>query len=81
MALFLIQLSKPDSLVGCDAGVNNFLDIPVHDFIQLIQRQVNPVVGYASLREIIGADFLLAVACSNLAAARLGFCILLFLEL
>ena len=60
-------------LVGSNAGIQYFLDIPIHNLIQLIQRQVYPMIRHPSLREVIRPDFLRAVARANLAAAQLRF--------
>ena len=37
--LFFIHLSQLGCLVGCDAGINDFLDISIHDFIQFVYSE------------------------------------------
>ena len=77
----ILKAAQLRRLVGCNAGVHNLLDVPVHHFVQLIQRQVNPVVRHAALGEIISPDFLRAVPCANLAAPCFGFRVMLLLAL
>ena len=44
----------------------------LHDFVELVERQIDAVVGDAALREIIGADALRAVAGADLLASVRG---------
>ena len=62
----------PFRLICRRQAVNRFGEVPVHDEIQLVQGQADPVIGHASLREIIGADPFTAVAGPHLALAVLG---------
>jgi tetratricopeptide (TPR) repeat protein len=60
--------------------IQELIQVPVHDLVQLVERQVDPVVGHAPLREVVSADALRAVAASDLQAARLRLgALLLFL--
>ena len=43
---------------------------PGHDLIELVERQVDAVIGHAALREVVGADALRAVARAHLRRAR-----------
>ena len=43
-------------LVGSGQGVDDFVDVPVHDGIDPVQGQTDPVVSDPALGEIIGAD-------------------------
>lgn len=79
-SLRLIQFTQPYRLVSRNAGINNLLNISIHNLIQLIQSQINPVIGYTSLWEIVRPDFLRAVAGADLAAACLGLRVLFFLQ-
>ena len=53
-------------------GVEQLVQIARHHRFQPVQRQVDAVVGHASLREVVGADALGAVAAADLQAARGG---------
>ena len=77
--LIFIHLRKFCRLVRRDTGVNNLLDISVHNLIQLIQCQIDPVIRYASLREIVSPYLLGTVSRSYLASAKLRFRIVGFL--
>ena len=57
----------------CNTCINDFLDIPVHDLVQLVQGQVDTVVGHTTLREIVGTDLLGTVPGTDLASS--GFCL------
>ena len=39
-------------------GLDQFLDVAVHHGVELVERQVDPMVGDPALREIIRADAL-----------------------
>ena len=66
-------------LIRCDQSIDQLIQIAVHDGLDLIQRQSDPVIGDPSLREIIGADPLTAVAAAHLTPALrcCGACLLL----
>ena len=59
-------------LVGSDEGVDQLVQSAVHDGVDFIERQADAVVGDAALREIVGADALVAHAGADLAAALGG---------
>ena len=50
---------------------DQLLDLAVHDVVELVQRQIDAVVGDPALREIIGADAFGAVARADLELAGL----------
>ena len=79
--LFLVHLCQLGCLVGGDAGVNDLLDIAVHDFVQLVQRQVDPVIGHTALGEVVRPDLLGTVTGTDLAPACLCLRIVGFLTL
>jgi hypothetical protein len=39
-------------------GIEQLVELPIHHFLQLVQREVDPVVGYAALREVVRTDTL-----------------------
>jgi hypothetical protein len=49
------------------------VEIAVEDGLQLVQRQVDAVVGEPALREVVGPDPVAAVAAADQALARRGF--------
>ena len=59
-------------LVGSGQGINDLVDIAVHNLVDLIKGQADPVVGDTALGEIIGADALIAHTGAHLAAAHTG---------
>ena len=50
-------------------GVDDVVQIAVHDLVEIVYRQADPVVGAAILREVIGAYLLAAIPCSHLTGA------------
>ena len=54
-------------------GVGDFFQIAVHHEIQLVQGEVDAVVGYAALRVVVGADAFAAVAAADKGFAFGGF--------
>ena len=59
-------------LISSNERVNQLVEIAVHDRVDLIERQPDAVVGDSALREIVGADALVAHAGTDLAAALAG---------
>ena len=49
--------------------VDELVQLAHHDPVDLVQRQIDAVVGHAALREIVGADALAAVAGADLGLA------------
>ena len=78
---FLIHLRQLRCLVCCDAGVDDLLDISVHDLIQLVQGQIDSVIRHASLWEVVGTDLLRTVSGTDLASSGLCFRIVGLLQL
>src|SRR5262249_31096989 len=52
--------------------LNHFAQVAGDDGVEVVDRQVDAVVGDPGLREVVGADALAAVAGADLALARLG---------
>src|SRR3546814_6594998 len=75
--------SQPLRLILGDQRVDQLVHLPLDDLGQAVERQVDPVVGHAPLREIIGADAFGAVARPDhrLARRRLGAVDLFALEI
>src|ERR1017187_1451306 len=67
------------ALVMRDQGVEDGIHFAFHHEIELMQRQADAVIADAILREVIGADFLAAVAGAHHALAlRAQHSLLLF---
>ena len=81
LSLISIHRRQLFRLIRRDTSVDDLLDIPVHDLVQLVERQIDAVVCHTPLREIVGADLLGAVSGSDLAAALRGLRVLLLLQL
>src|SRR5574343_984814 len=71
-SLLLGQFGQLISLVFGGQRAEQFVHVAVHDRGDLVQRQVDPVVGDPSLWEIVGADTLGAVAGTDQALAGTG---------
>ena len=56
--------------MGRREAVEQLLHRAAHDGVQLVQREVDPMVGHAVLREVVGADALAAVAGAHHRLAR-----------
>src|SRR5688572_17041589 len=52
-----------------DQRVDDLFHFTLHDAVELVKRQVDPVIGAATLREVVGANALGAVAAADLALA------------
>ncbi len=50
--------------------VDELVEVAVHDRVDLVEREVDAVVGHAALREIVGADALAAIAAADQALAQ-----------
>src|ERR1019366_1139919 len=57
------------ALVMGDQGIENGVHFALHHEIELMQRQADAVIAHAILREVVGADFLAAVAGAHHALA------------
>jgi hypothetical protein len=49
-------------LMLCGKRRADFVEIPVHDVVDLVEREIDAVVGHAALREVVGADAIRPVA-------------------
>src|SRR5579862_995045 len=58
-------------------GGRQLVEVAVHDLVELVEGEVDAMIGDAPLREIIGADALGAVSGSDLELARLRLLTLL----
>src|SRR4029079_11249010 len=75
------ELRKLFRLVLRDERICKLEEIAVHDRRYLVERQVDPVVRYAALREVVGADTLRAVTGADEGLARRGALALLLAHL
>src|ERR1019366_7266891 len=57
------------ALVMGDEGIEDGIHFAFHHEIELMQRQADAVIAHAILREVVGADFLAAVAGAHHALA------------
>ena len=71
--LFLTHLSKLSRLVGCYAGIDNFLNITIHNLIKLIKCKTYSMVCYTSLWEVVSSYLLSSVSSTYLASC--AFCV------
>ena len=78
--LFFTHLSKLCSLVSCYAGINDFLNITIHNLIKLIKCKTNSVICNSSLWEVVSSYLLSSVASTYLASSCISFCIMCFLS-
>ena len=60
--LFTRQCRQLICLIFVDQWFNHLINAAHQNFIQLVQRQVNAVIGDASLWEIVGADAFRTIA-------------------
>src|ERR1039458_3432068 len=67
---FLAQRGELLRLVLGDQRPGQFCQVAVHDVLDLVQRQVDAVVGDTPLREVVGANALGTVAAAYQALAR-----------
>ncbi len=52
--------------------VDDFVELALHDAVQLVKREIDPMIGQPPLGEIIGADALTAIAAADHQFARRG---------
>jgi hypothetical protein len=50
-------------------GIEQLVELSVHHFLQLVEREIDPMIRDTSLREIVRTDTLRPVAASNLQTA------------
>src|SRR4029077_2608368 len=79
VALLGVGLLELFGLVIRGERFENGVELSIHNEIQLMERQADAVIGDAVLREVVGANFLAAVAAASLSAPlRSQRCLLLF---
>src|SRR5579864_1663478 len=65
------HLGQSRRLVVGQEGIDELIErLAAQHLVDLVEGQIDPVVGDAALREVVGADALGAVARSHLAPAR-----------
>src|SRR5690606_20043757 len=73
LSVSLLHIGQLRRLILGDQRIDDFIEpVPGDDLGQLVEGQVDPVVGHPSLREIIGADTFRAIAGPHLALAAFG---------
>src|SRR5882757_1050669 len=75
------ERSEQLGLVLRGQGASQLVQIAVQDLLDLVQGQVDPVVGDPALREVVGADASRAIAASDQRASLTGLLLLLISEL
>ena len=76
----LIHRCQLCCLVCCDQAVNDFIQISVHNAVQLMKRKLDSVIGHTSLWEVVSTDLLRTVSCTDLASSCLSLCRMLLLQ-
>src|SRR5690554_2802371 len=56
------------NLMGGNERLNYFIQVAIYNWVYLVKRQANAVIGHPALGEVVGADALTALTCSNLAS-------------
>ena len=72
---------KLGCLICRDEGIDDIIHIPVQKRIQFIERALDPVIRHTSLREVVGADLLRPVSCTDLTAAQIRLFVMAALHL
>ena len=60
-----VRFLEPLRHIACLQAVYHFLNVPLDEAIETVQCQADAMVGHAILREVIGADLLLASPSSD----------------
>ena len=76
----LIHRCQLRCLVCCDQAVNDFIQISVHNAVQLMKRKLDSVIGHTSLWEVVSTDLLRTVSGTDLASSCLSLCRMLLLQ-
>gem|GEM_PF-6636923 len=74
----LRQRGQLFSLVFVDQGLDDGVQVSLHETFQLVQGEVDTVIGDAPLGKVIGANAFRAVAAAHQGFAGLGLFLLLF---
>src|SRR6202044_1567828 len=80
-ARLLNLLRQLFGLVFLVQRTNQLVEIAVHDIVQLVEREIDAMVGHAALRKVIGANALGTIARTHLQLARLSLLTLLLFAL
>lgn len=76
-----IHLQQLSRLVCRYTGINNLLNVTVHNLIKLIKRKIDSVVRHSSLREVVGTDLLRSVTRSDLTSSKVCLSVMSLLKL
>jgi hypothetical protein len=71
-AVALFQLGEQFGPAGHLQGVHHVAQVAFHHLQQLVEREVDAVIGEAALRKVVGADAVAAVAATDQALAGGG---------
>src|SRR5437899_4685752 len=61
--------------------IDDLVQLAVHDGVDLVERQIDPVIGHAPLRKVVGANALAPVPRPDQALPMRGFLLLPLLAL
>ena len=59
-------------LIGAAQGFDHFVHVAGNDLVELVQGQIDAVIGEPALRKVVGADAFTAVARTDQRAAMVG---------
>ena len=76
-----VRCRKSHSLILCSQTVNDFIKIAVQYAVNLMQSQMDSVIGHSALTEIISSDFFRAVTGADLAPSKIRSLVVFFLLL
>src|SRR5699024_3930655 len=65
-------LGEPPGLFLLHECIGDLVEFTGQDLVELVQRQADPVIGYAILLEVVGADLLRTPSTAGLVPAGLG---------
>src|ERR1700731_3115708 len=80
-SIAISQRRQQLGLMLADQRMNQLVQIAIHNMVELVERQVDTVIGHPALREVVGADPLGAIARTHQALACGGFLGVLLLRL
>ena len=66
------QFGQLFGLIGAAQGFDHFVHVAGNDLVELVQGQIDAVIGEPALRKVVGADAFTAVARTDQRAAMVG---------
>ena len=64
--------------IGVSEGVDDLLDLTLHETVQIVEGEFDPVIGHPVLGVIVGADLFRTITAADLALALRGVLLRLF---